>query len=245
MLDRTTGFGSRSVRRPRPRPALFGAALGTLLLLVGSVTVARAGDDEQTWEGKVIDNVLGGIGIRTGPGIDYRERSPLVVPPKLDLPPPEDAAAAEKRNPAWPVDADIKRRRQVEARAVSKYSTPEAELDASGRPIPRSELDRGGQPAPGSSSGENSTGALDASGRPLSQDALGTKSIFSSDFGRMFGFGKDKEEYATFTHEPTRETLIDPPPGYRTPSPNEPYGISPKRSETKPASVTDHGTELR
>lgn len=243
-LNCTTDFERGNVRGARRRQAIVAAA--SLLLLLGAATAARAGDDdEQTWEGKVIDNVLGGMGIQTGPGIDYRERSPLVVPPKLDLPPPEDAAAVEKSNPAWPVDADIKRRKQIEARAVSKYSTPEAELDASGRPIPRNELDQGGRPAPGSTSGENSTGALDASGRPLSQEALGTKSIFSSDFGGMFGFGKDKEEHATFTHEPTRETLIDPPPGYRTPSPNEPYGVSPKRSETKPATLLDHGTELR
>jgi hypothetical protein len=215
----------------------------TLPSQVGSSSMAWAGDDEPTWEGKVIDGVLNGVGVQTGPPIDYRERSPLVVPPKLDLPPPESAAAIEKSNPNWPVDADIKRRREIETRTTSKYSTPEAELDASGRAIPRDQLDAGSRAA-AATAGGNNTGALDASGRPMSQDALGTKSIFSANIGSWFGFGKDKEEYATFTHEPTRETLIDPPPGYRTPSPDEPYGISPKQAESKPAKPEDRGTEL-
>ena len=68
--------------------------------LVMTAGAARAGDDERgrqdlrrkrsstaSWpaiRGTNMDNR----------GIDYRERSPLVVPPKLDLPPP---AAVERR----------------------------------------------------------------------------------------------------------------------------------------------------
>ena len=43
----------------------------------------------------------------------------------------------------------------------------------------------------------------------------------------------DKEEYAKFQGEPVRQDLTDPPSGYRIPSPDEPYGISPtKKSKT-------------
>jgi hypothetical protein len=38
-----------------------------------------------------------------------------------------------------------------------------------------------------------------------------------------------KEEYGTFTGEPPRASLTDPPPGYQTPSPDQPYGIPPDR----------------
>src|ERR1700755_2730208 len=64
---------------------------------IGLVTAAgpvRAGgdddNDEMTSEEKIIDNLMRGIGGTNmeNRGIDYRERSPLVVPPKLDLPPP-------------------------------------------------------------------------------------------------------------------------------------------------------------
>lgn len=236
--DRKTDLGRMPARR---RAAFWGAAAGAVLLACTATSAFAGDDDEQTWEGKVVDKVLGGIGVQTGPGIDYRERSPLVIPPKIDLPPPEDTATVEKSNPAWPVDADVNRRRQIEARAVSKYSTPEQELQASGRPIPRDQLDQGGDPSKARAGG-NSTGALDASGRPMSQEDLNSKGLFS--LGDVFGFGKDKEEYATFTKEPTRETLIDPPPGYRTPSPNEPYGISPNKTESKPKTLLDHGTDL-
>ena len=44
-------------------------------------------------------------------GIEYRERSPLVVPPKLDLPPP--ASADAKDAPNWPKDPDEKRRKEA------------------------------------------------------------------------------------------------------------------------------------
>ena len=38
-------------------------------------------------------------------------------------------------------------------------------------------------------------------------------------------WGDKSQEYVTFTGEPKRETLIEPPRGYRTPSPNQPYGV--------------------
>jgi hypothetical protein len=38
-----------------------------------------------------------------------------------------------------------------------------------------------------------------------------------------------KEEYASFGGEPVRQTLTEPPAGYRVPSPDQPYGISPEK----------------
>ncbi len=53
----------------------------------------------------------------------------------------------------------------------------------------------------------------------------------------------NKEEYATFTGEPARENLTDPPAGYRTPSPYEPYGIGPDKKD-KPKTAAD-GTKMQ
>ena len=50
-------------------------------------------------------------------------------------------------------------------------------------------------------------------------------------FGSIFS-GK-KEESAKFTGEPARESLTDPPPGYQTPSPDQPYGLG-KADAPKP-----------
>ena len=70
---------------------------------------ARAGDDDEddtTFEEKIIEGIMKGIGGTNmeNQGIDYRERSPLVVPPKLDLPPP--AADGRREGPNWPKDPD-------------------------------------------------------------------------------------------------------------------------------------------
>ena len=62
---------------------------------------------------------------------------------------------------------------------------------------------------------------------------LGTKGIFSglSSFSDFFS-GNNKDEAAKFETEPPRASLTDPPSGYRSPSPNQPYGI---RSDTSKA----------
>ena len=86
--------------------------LAAIALGVGLVMAAgpvRAGDDDEeddrTFEEKIIDNIMTGIGGTNmeNKGIEYRERSPLVVPPKLDLPPPA-GTAAEAKAPNWPKD---------------------------------------------------------------------------------------------------------------------------------------------
>src|ERR1700692_135829 len=76
--------------------------------------VARAQDDEEddkTFEEKIIDGIMAGVGGTNmeNRGIDYRERSPLVVPPRLDLPPPA-AASDPAKGANWPKDPDESRR---------------------------------------------------------------------------------------------------------------------------------------
>jgi hypothetical protein len=56
------------------------------------------------------------------------------------------------------------------------------------------------------------------------------KSIFSFDF-------LQKEQYATFTGEPPRSSLTDPPPGYQTPSPDQPYGLAPEHKPYVPKTL--------
>ena len=95
--------------------------LATLALGVGLVMMAgaaRAQDaddqgDDKTFEEKILDNIMSGIGatnMQNHSGIDYRERSPLVVPPKIDLPPPV-SASAEVNAPNWPKDPDVAQRK--------------------------------------------------------------------------------------------------------------------------------------
>jgi len=53
----------------------------------------------------------------------------------------------------------------------------------------------------------------------------------------------EKEEYASFPGEPVRQNLTDPPAGYRIPSPDEPYGISPEKKPAK--KVAGDGTKIQ
>src|SRR5271157_6541418 len=90
---------------------------GTILafaaaLACSGTTAARAGDDgaEPLWVG--IGSIVGpfvGLNKDAPPPIDYREHGKLVVPPKMDLPPP--AAPPSAVGGAWPVDQEIVRKK--------------------------------------------------------------------------------------------------------------------------------------
>jgi hypothetical protein len=69
----------------------------------------------------------------------------------------------------------------------------------------------------------------------------GTKNGLFSSFGSVF----HKEQYATFTGEPARSALTDPPPGYLTPSPDQPYGIGDAKAKYHPYSASEHGELVR
>ena len=92
---------------------------------------ARAGDDQQddrSFTERFVDSfksTIRGTNMDNR-GIDYRERSPLVVPPKLDLPPP--AASTEGVKVAnWPKDPDERQRKAIIA-AKKKNAPPPARV---------------------------------------------------------------------------------------------------------------------
>src|SRR4029079_15146158 len=93
-------------------------ALGIgLVMASGPVRAADDEDeDDKTFEEKIIEGIMRGIGGTNmeNRGIEYRERSPLVVPPKLDLPPPA-GTSAEVKAPNWPKDPDVQRQKAAAA----------------------------------------------------------------------------------------------------------------------------------
>jgi hypothetical protein len=194
--------------------------------LVMSSGIARAQDpdeDDSTFEEKIISGIMKGIGGTNmdNQGIDYRERSPLVVPPKIDLPPPA-STSAEINAPNWPKDPDVQRRKA--AIAASKKSKPTPE-EAS-RILSPSEL---AQQKTAKTSNANSESTVPG-GDPGANAILSPSQLgFEGGFGKLFG-GGNKTETAQFKGEPTRESLTQPPSGYQTPSPNFAYGTGPKES---------------
>jgi len=201
--------------------ALRLAAIVLGIGLVMSANAARAEDDEDdsTFEEKIIKQIMTGIGGTNmeNTGIEYRERSPLVIPPRSDLPPP--ATAAEAPAPNWPKDPDVKRRKDAIAARKKDNKDPR---EAS-RVLTPSELAVGRTATGGGSAGPDLPGNPGATAI-LSPSQLGYE-------GGVMGFFKgNKTETAPFKGEPTRDTLTMPPPGYQTPSPGYAYGTGPKES---------------
>lgn len=268
---------SSSARTRALRLAAIGLRVGILGIgILGTGLAATAGaaraaddDDEKSFQEKIVDGIkasIRGTSIDDGK-IEYRERSPLVVPPRLDLPPPA-TSSKEVKAPNWPKDPDEGRRK---ATAAAKKSTTASSSGGSGfdpfNPFKRdigSAGNSGGtvpsttagtatkpagaaSPASAASTADTATSAEPAPppgpARPDSPSAridpaydqpgdLFKKNVIGSAIGfNGFGFGGlfgSKSESATFQAEPTRETLIQPPAGYQTPSPNFAYGTEEK-----------------
>jgi hypothetical protein len=213
-----------------PRQGLWRAlkvsavALGIGLVMASGA--ARAGDDDDdddmTFEEKLIDNLMSGIGAKSmeKKGIEYRERSPLVVPPRLDLPPPADTQA--KAAPNWPKDPDEKRRK--EAIAQRKKAVKATENWQAGRTLSPAEMNVGRTAAPERTSND-----------PIQPGTNANPSLSPAQLGYSGGLwnmmkGGNASESKEFTSEPPRQSLVEPPPGYQTPSPNYAYGAGPDKS---------------
>jgi hypothetical protein len=211
-------------RRRKIAQLALGAALAALSLSAGySGARAGEGDGQNVEAPSYYDKFLSTIGIKDPNDrqyeINYSERSPLVVPPTRDLPPP--MALTKTPVPNWPKDPDIAQRR-VDKGDEKPKARPYDSVIESSRPLRPDELGVGrtkvSQPGVGEQSSPSDLGQQ-------------KKSFFSFDWMK-------KEEYATFTGEPMRANLTDPPPGYLTPSPDQPYGISgDKKAPVKPKTL--------
>jgi hypothetical protein len=218
---------TRTRTKPVARAALGGLLGMALVFAAGAVALAGDDEDEDTIEQKVIKNIMRGMGADVDKDrIDFRERSPLVIPPTRDLPAPQDAT--QINNPAWPNDPD-KRKAVKQAKPFVNGSIATRNMESPERvppispealrngAIPRGDSERVTAPDPNANKDP---------GRNFSPTELGF-----GGFGNIFGY---KAEQQPFTGEPARSNLIQPPAGYQTPSPNYPYGVGlPKNNTVK------------
>jgi len=205
------------------RLAVVAVGVG-LVMTAGAARAQDDDEDDKTFEDKIIEGIMAGIGGTNmdNRGIEYRERSPLVVPPKLDLPPP--ASSSEVKAPNWPKDPDEARRKAAIAARKKDNKDPR---EAS-RILTPSELNRR-VPKTSTAGGDS----LDQPGGNLGENAILSPSQLGYSGGFSGLFGGNKAEVAPFKGEPTRESLTQPPTGYQTPSPNFAYGTGPKESLNK------------
>jgi type IV secretory pathway VirB10-like protein len=219
---RTVQKSSRALIRAL-RLAAIALGIG-LVMTAGAVRAQDDDEDDKTFEEKIIEGIMAGIGGTNmeNRGIEYRERSPLVVPPKLDLPPPA-SASADVKAPNWPKDPDEARRKAAIAARKKENKDP---VEAS-RILTPSELNKGKVAATARNSDDPIQPGSQNNNPILSPSQLGYNGSFSG------LFGGSKSETAPFKGEPTRDSLTQPPSGYQTPSPNFAYGTGPKESMNK------------
>jgi hypothetical protein len=223
-------------RNPKRRRRAAAAAAVTLALaLAWSAGSALAQDDEEDvpLDTKLFRQLMKDLGLQQdGGGIDYRERAPLVVPPSRNLPPPQSEPSLTA-NPAWPKDPDVQQRKaEAAAKKKKPLKTAGETIEEEGRPLSRQELDRGKVAAGTGNSGSNGP---DEDMRWFKDPVAKSTNIFKD----MFSTFSSKEEVGTFTGEPVRESLTEPPPGYQTPSPDQPYGLRAKANKRKAMTIEE------
>ena len=216
--------------------AVVSLSLG-LLVAAGS---ARAEDnDGRTMSEKISEGFYGMIrGTNMdNRGIDYRERSPLVVPPTLDLPPPSASSGDAQQIANWPKDPDERQRKAVIA-AKKKSAPPAArvQVTAAGTapqaqainiapPVTPQDAPAPGTTRPAYASDRNGTALTDPIyDKPGDLFTGGAADLADSiGIGNLFG-GSVKSAPIEPGTEPARQALTQPPVGYQTPSPNYAYG---------------------
>jgi hypothetical protein len=220
-----------------------GVILGLTLVMTAGAARA-ADDDDRSFTERFVDGFKATIRNNNmdNRGIDYRERSPLVVPPNLDLPPPVTATRAPQVT-NWPKDPDERQRKAIIA-AKKKNAPPVVAVapasaqDATPRPIniappvveaaaPTPDMIR-----PAHANDSNGTaktdprydqaGDLFTGGASTALDGIGLGGL-----GNLFG-GKKEEASLPPGTEPSREALTQPPSGYQTPSASYPYAVQSK-----------------
>lgn len=119
-----------------------GSRFGAILVLLGGVIAGSCTFVGHAHaEDNVFGSILGAIGLTSdAPEIEYRERSPLVVPPKIKLPKPKETASANSA--AWPKDPDVERQKAAEAEAKAPRVDP-------GKPLTVQEIRAGRRPGAG------------------------------------------------------------------------------------------------
>ena len=211
------------------RPLASAWTAGALTaLLIGVAVPATAAEEEKTIDQTALDWLMTGIGLeREKPQIEYHERGPLVIPPTKSLPPPEKAGAVTA-NPAWPKDPDVTRRREAAKRERERNVSAEREREQN--PLPPDQIGPSGGASRTAERDDGYRGTPTGFSEVMSPSQLG---YTGGMLQKMFSGGN--EDAVRFTGEPKRSDLTAPPPGYQTPSPDQPYGPG----KAGPAKPTD------
>ncbi|HUI96500.1 MAG TPA: hypothetical protein VLX44_12160 [Xanthobacteraceae bacterium] len=235
------GCGRPSSGRQSLKRRALASAVAAVLIVAGGIghAFAQDADDDELPDTKFFKGILRGFGLQNGQensGINYQERAPLVVPPTRDLPPPQ-ADNPARTSAMWPLDQDEQRRKEAAARKKKESSVPWDWTDLS-RQLSPNEMKKGATTAKDSALSKRSAETPEAYQQQSTPAQLGYTGGLFGDM-KSFFTGNNQPETATFEAEPPRTSLTDPPAGYRSPSPAEPYGVGIEDHKSKPISQED------
>ena len=129
--------------------------------------------------------------------IDYREHGKIVLPPKMDLPPPESGASQSSAE--WPVNQEVLRKRVAKEEAKKQIAgVGDARLRYT-HPFPNA-------PVTVRAADQQEPSGASPDGKAATSSVLGSLNPMS-----WVGMGKS----VPLGPEPDREWLTDPPKGYR------------------------------
>lgn len=193
-------------------------AAGVAALLVAASGASADGD------GVAMKSLLGAIGIipRERPPIEYRERPPLVVPPKLELRPPADAGIVGGQVANWPKDPDVLARQRDAAEARKPFSDNSR--------LSPDEIQAGRRA--GSASVSTNPAARHSEKTTMTPEEL--RAVDPRNNARPVLAGA----------EPERRALTEPPSGYRKPAGNAPMRATADAVERDPDSPGAFHREL-
>lgn len=177
---------------------------GLILISAAAIVVPASAQAQDT--GEIMRNMMSGIGLLEKPQapIEYRERAPLVMPPKLDgkaLPAPRAGAAS----PQWPKEPEVVARERAAAeRRVPKGNQAQGRYEDNNATLSVEEM-RSGRRADA-----NMTREIERKpGDNTREDS------WVNPLDLIRGIGNEKTEPSAV--EPARDVLTDPPKGYRQP----------------------------
>jgi hypothetical protein len=169
-------------------------------------------------DGDMWNSMLGWVGLghkQASPDdgtIDYTPRPALVVPPKMDLPPPQTATATPQN---WPHDPDAAAR----ARADADSRRPAPTSDSSSDPSPDFNADADKTTSKTNSKTDQEVSCSGSDGKGVC--FYGPSGLIDLTKGFNMGglFTSHPEDTSTLRigSEPPREYLTQPPPGYQIP----------------------------
>jgi len=189
-------------------PGLALSAAGALWLACAGGQPALAGDDGDAPIWVSIGSVFGWSKNDNDVIIDYRDQPRLVVPQKMDLPPPAAPAFANATD--WPHDPDIARVKREEAEKKIR------------RPMLMDPSQRAANKFPPTENAVVTTNYTAGMGPPDRCRAAPGQSCDDHpgptiNWNPLTWVGLQKKPVTVLGPEPVRQSLTDPPPGYRAP----------------------------